>query len=68
MWNFERLPTTEHNAVIKALAEFDFKLLITLHNKYKLSANNYCCGSGESVYNWFKYGVEEQLIWITEEK
>lgn len=43
-WNFSKLPKHEYPKVVALVKEKQWKKLVaTVHNKYRLSSNNYCC-------------------------
>ena len=43
-WNFDKIPPREYPNIIKLVKQQRWRtLLITIHNRYKLSENNYCC-------------------------
>lgn len=44
MWDFKRLPKTEFKEVKKLIKEKNGGKLLLIHDKYKLSNYNYCCG------------------------
>jgi len=45
MLNFSKLPTHEHERVIKLIEQKDLAALIAIHNRYELSSARYCCQS-----------------------
>jgi hypothetical protein len=60
-WDFSKLPEHEYERAIDAYNEGKIIVLITLHNDYKLSKNNYCCSPDEAMLIWFKYGIENNF-------
>ncbi len=63
MWNFQNLPKDKYNEAIEAVENYNFKKLLLLHNKYKLSPYSYCCGSDNILYRFFKNAIEKNIIW-----
>lgn len=61
MWDFKKLPEHEHPRVVEALEVGNHRLLIEIHNTYKLSPWVYCCEVG-GVINWFTHGVNTGQI------
>lgn len=62
-WDFNKLPKEKHSEVIELYKVRDTAMLMVIHNLYKLSDYYYCCGTdGNSVLNWFKYGIENGHI------
>lgn len=59
-WNYNNLPAYEYDNVQRLLESRDGKALAKLHNKYKLSNNNYCCSENE-VITHFKYLIKNKL-------
>jgi hypothetical protein len=61
MWDFSRLPLSEHARAIQLYNEQRWGLLMRMHNDYQLSPETYCCNT-EPVKKWFKYGIENGFI------
>jgi hypothetical protein len=62
-WDFSKLPKEKHSEVIELFEKRDMGKLMVIHNTYKLSDFFYCCGTdGNSVLNWFKFGIEHGEI------
>lgn len=60
--NIERLPKIEHKKVIEMVEKFDYKGLLLIHNKYKLTDWNYDCCGEEFLYEHFKDAVNTGKI------
>jgi predicted nucleotidyltransferase len=61
MWDFSKLPASEHVEVRRLLCTNDLVALVRIHDKYRLSDNVYCCDL-ISAQRWFSWGVENGLI------
>lgn len=61
MWNFEKLPESEHPKVLELLGQCDEAGLTEIHNRYNLSPFDYCCDL-EPVVRHFRWAVSEGLI------
>ena len=61
MWDFSRLPKSEHANVLALYEAQDWRALIAVHDKYTLSHNTYCCDE-TPVIRWFKWAIEQGLI------
>lgn len=61
MWDFSRLPLSQHARAIELYNEQRWGLLMKMHNDYQLSPETYCCNK-EPVKKWFKYGIENGFI------
>lgn len=64
-WDFKKLPKSEFNTVIEYLDKSDARALRELHNKYNLSANEYCCGWENPITTWFRQAVDSGTIYRT---
>jgi hypothetical protein len=60
-WNFSKLPEHEYASVIEAVECGDMTLLTLIHNKYKLSNNEYCCPQS-FIIKFFEDAIEKGLI------
>jgi len=58
-WKFSNLPESAYKEAVKAYKASDIDALVSLHNKYNLSKNNYCCSVDEAMLNWWKHGIEK---------
>lgn len=56
-WNYSKLPESEYDNVQRLLEERNGKELMKIHNKYKMSANDYCC-SEETIISHFNYLIK----------
>lgn len=61
MWDFTKLPETEHGKVVDALERRDERTLLILHDQYRLSEYSYCCNL-TGVVNHFVWAVEVGII------
>lgn len=61
MWDFSRLPEHEHANVLALFEAQDWKALIAIHDKYRLSYNTYCCDDAP-VIRWFTWAIEQGLV------
>lgn len=61
MWDFSKLPDHEHQNVRRLLQTNDLVALVRIHDKYRLSANVYCCDL-ISAQRWFAWAVENNLV------
>ena len=59
MWNFDKIPAGELQAVRHMVSVADIPGLVNIHNKYRLSDWQYspCC-EGAGVLKWFQWGLE----------
>lgn len=62
MWDFSKLPESEHENVKRLLQSNDIQGLVRIHDKYGLSEYQYCCSGVEGVKNWFNWAVETGAI------
>lgn len=62
VWDFSKLPESEHQTVIDAVTKRDVGPLIKLHDLYRLSEYEYCCGGHIGIFNWFKWAIEQGII------
>ena len=62
MWDFSKLPESEHENVKALLAKNDIQGLVKIHDRYKLSEYSYCCSGIEGVRNWFTWAIEQGII------
>lgn len=61
MWDFSKLPKSEHARVIDLFNKSAWGDLMDIHNTYSLSNHHYCCEPAP-VIRWFKYAIEEGII------
>ena len=61
MWDFDKLPESEHALALQLLANRDVEGLLALHNKYNLSQNRYCCDL-QPIEKWFLWARNNGLI------
>lgn len=61
MWDFEKLPESEHIKALQMLEKRDVEGLLALHNQYKLSPNRYCCDL-QPIEKWFLWARNNGLI------
>ena len=62
MWDFSKLPESEHERVKEMLSENNIQGLVRIHDKYQLSPHSYCCSGVEGVLNWFQWAIDEGII------
>lgn len=63
-WDFSKLPESEYNKAMEAYESDHADILLELHNTYKISLNNYCCGWKPIVLNNFKNAIERgEIFW-----
>lgn len=62
MWDFSKLPESEHANVKALLSQNDIQGLVKIHDKYQLSEYSYCCSGIEGVRNWFTWAIEQGII------
>ncbi len=62
MWDFSRLPKSEHKTAIEAYNSRQWGVLVELHETYRLSENQYCCQSDAPVREWFRWAIENKII------
>ena len=62
-WDFTKLPSSEYQNVVDALAAGRLWDLVAIHDKYRLSEFSYCCSNIlTGVKKWFEYGIETEQI------
>ena len=61
MWDFSKLPTSEHNNVLELFSRNAWGALMKIHNDYKLSSTVFCCNDAP-VRRWFSYAIENGII------
>lgn len=61
VWDFTKLPITEHSLVIDLLNEQKDAALAEIHNRYRLSEHDYCCDL-QPVRRHFEYAVQQGII------
>lgn len=59
---YERIPKAEHAAIIGYVATHNYKKLLEIHNKYKLTDWNYDCCGLDGLLDWYKHGIENGQI------
>lgn len=62
MWDFSKLPESEHARVKALLSQNDIQGLVKIHDKYQLSEYSYCCSGIEGVRNWFTWAIEQGIV------
>jgi hypothetical protein len=62
MWDFSKLPESEHANVKALLSANDIQSLVKIHDRYGLSPHSYCCSGIEGVRNWFEWAIKEGII------
>ena len=62
MWDFSKLPESEHANVKELLLANDIQSLVKIHDRYGLSPHSYCCSGIEGVRNWFEWAIKEGII------
>lgn len=63
VWDFSKLPEAEHEKVVELFDKAQWMDLMSIHNKYQLSSNIYCCpGHQQAIENWFTHAIENKLI------
>lgn len=61
MWDFTRLPISEHAKVIELYEGKKWGALMAMHNDYALSSNHYCCNE-QPIRKWFGWAIKNGLI------
>ena len=61
-WQYSKLPKNLHQEAITAYEEDNIKVMMKLHNDYKLSPVTYCCGCDDIMRKFWKIGIEQKLI------
>lgn len=61
MWDFQRLPKSEHQNVIILFDSQNWGELMQIHNKYALSHNVYCCDE-KPVIRYFDWAIRNGII------
>lgn len=61
MWDFSRLPKSEHSRVIELFKGQKWGELMAVHNRYVLSMNMYCCDE-KPIILYFRWAIEKGLI------
>ncbi|MCB0542102.1 MAG: hypothetical protein KDC70_01205 [Saprospiraceae bacterium] len=60
MWDFSKLPKSEHGNVRALFDANDLVGLVGIHDKYGLSTNTYCCNLLPVKY-WFFYAINNEF-------
>jgi hypothetical protein len=61
MWDFSKLPESEHGVAIEAYNKKQWGVLMELHNKYQLSDVQFCCDHVPAKL-WFGWAIENDKI------
>lgn len=61
VWNFDRLPQSEHARAIELFEAKNWGELMAIHNQYFLSANVYCCDVAP-IRRHFGWAIEQGII------
>lgn len=61
MWDFDRLPITEHKRVKELFDSQQWGELMEIHNAYQLSPNFYCCEISP-IIRYFRWAIENGKI------
>lgn len=62
MWDFSKLPESEHVNVKALLSANDIQSLVKIHDRYGLSPHSYCCSGIEGVKAWFEWAINQGII------
>lgn len=62
MWDFSKLPESEHSNVKAALLANDIQSLVKIHDRYGLSPHSYCCSGIEGVKAWFEWAIKQGIV------
>ena len=65
MWDFSKLPESEHNAAIEAYNKKQWGVLMEMHNKYQISNVTFCCDHAPAKL-WFEWAIQNGKIKHTE--
>lgn len=65
MWNFDKLPKSEHKRVIELYSRQQWGALMDIHNQYGLSDASFCCDY-KPAKSWFGWAIENGIITETE--
>lgn len=60
-WDFAKLPESEYKSVIEFTKNQDIIALAMIHNKYKLSNNEYCCAK-DYIIKFYEQAIEKGYI------
>lgn len=61
MWDFDKLPESEHANAAQLFEAGSWGTLMALHNKYKLSPQTLCCDD-KPVREWFGWAIKNKII------
>lgn len=61
MWDFDRLPASEHANVIRLFRDQKWGELMAIHNRYVLSMNYYCCDE-RPIIRYFQWAIDNGKI------
>jgi len=62
MWNFDRLPKSEYENVVKAWEQPDYLTLYKIYTKYKIPDSNIsACCAFKTIELWTKYALREYI-------
>lgn len=67
MWDFSRLPASEHANVIALFKAQNWGELMAIHNRYVLSMNYYCCDE-KPIIRYFQWAIDNGTIKNDEQK
>jgi len=61
MWNWSKIPESEHASILELYRNGEWKELADVHDKYEVSPYSYCCDLiGLQV--WWKFGIDSGYI------
>jgi len=63
-WDFSKLPPQEHARVAQLVRAGQWKELVEIHDRYRLSPYSYCCEI-EGLKAWYRHGVQSGQIKTT---
>lgn len=61
MWDFTKLPKSEHANAVNLFEASQWGTLMVLHNKYQLSPQTLCCDD-KPVRKWFAWAIQNKTI------
>lgn len=67
MWNWDKLPKSEHANAIELFNAGRWGALMAIHNKYNLSPQTLCCNDAP-VREWFGWAISNEIIRNDEKK
>lgn len=68
-WDWSKLPENKYNHAIELFENQSISKMIQLHDVFKLSINEYCCGPIDAIImRQYRHAIQNNLIYRIDEK